>query len=33
MAQDVVKFVCPYCKEEFEPLSTLRTHLETAHPA
>lgn len=33
MAQDIVKFACPYCNQEFDILSALRTHLEAVHPA
>ena len=33
MTQPVVKFVCPYCIQEFDTLGALQTHLETAHPA
>ena len=31
MAQDSVKFACPYCMEEFDPLEDLKSHLETSH--
>jgi Fe-S-cluster-containing dehydrogenase component len=33
MAQDVVKYACPYCKEQFDQLNDLKSHLETVHPA
>lgn len=31
MAQDAVKFACPYCKEKLVSLEDLKTHLETEH--
>jgi Fe-S-cluster-containing hydrogenase component 2 len=33
MEEGTVKFVCPYCREEFDKLEDLRSHLETVHPA
>ena len=33
MVEEVVKFACPYCKEKFNPLEELKSHLETVHPA
>ena len=31
MAQDVVKYACPYCEEQFRELNALKSHLEKAH--
>ncbi len=31
MTEKVLKFVCPYCNNDFETVNTLRDHLETVH--
>ena len=31
MVEEIVKFACPYCKEEFNLLDEFKSHLETVH--
>ena len=33
MVEKVVKYACPFCREEYDTIEDLKTHLETVHPA
>ncbi|MFC2073095.1 4Fe-4S dicluster domain-containing protein [Chloroflexota bacterium] len=33
MTEKVIRYVCPFCENDFETVNTLRDHLETVHPS
>jgi len=33
MTQEIVKYLCPYCDQELDSRSNLKSHVETSHPS